>query len=145
MRQLVAGSRAPRRREQGRSWWHDPANDALEARLCGRLPSHSLFHISMCSPLNISTFLTVGQILQAPCDVMRRVKVCIFVNNSFLPTSPQFFDSDFNRNRKDSHKKGTSLYQGTAQQAGSSRVRFPMVSLEFFIYIILPAALWPWG
>jgi hypothetical protein len=24
-----------------------------------------------------------------------------------------------------------------------SGVRFPMVSLEFFIYIILPAALWP--
>jgi hypothetical protein len=30
-------------------------------------------------------------------------------------------------------------------QAGRSRVRFPMVSLEFFIDIILPATLWLWG
>ena len=32
----------------------------------------------------------------------------------------------------------------TALQAGRSRVRFPMVSLEFFIDTILLAALWPW-
>ena len=32
-----------------------------------------------------------------------------------------------------------------APQAGRSWVRFPMVSLEFFIDIILPAAIWPWG
>jgi len=35
--------------------------------------------------------------------------------------------------------------RGTALHAGRSWVRFPLVSLEFFIDIILPAALWPWG
>ena len=32
-----------------------------------------------------------------------------------------------------------------ALQAGRSPVPFLMMSLEFFIDIILPAALWPWG
>jgi len=34
---------------------------------------------------------------------------------------------------------------GTALQAGRSRVRFVILSLEFFIDVILPAALWPWS
>ena len=34
---------------------------------------------------------------------------------------------------------------GTELQVGRSWVRFPVVSLEFFIDIILLAALWPWG
>ena len=35
--------------------------------------------------------------------------------------------------------------ESTALEVGRSRVRFPMVSLEFFIDIILPAALWSRG
>jgi hypothetical protein len=34
---------------------------------------------------------------------------------------------------------------GPVLQAGRSQVRFPTVSLEFFIDIILPAALWHYG
>ena len=37
------------------------------------------------------------------------------------------------------------LLTRTLLQAGRSRVRFMMVSLEFLIDIIVPAALWPLG
>jgi len=37
------------------------------------------------------------------------------------------------------HAAGSAVVWGTALQVGRSRFRFPMVSLEFFIDIILPA------
>jgi len=37
------------------------------------------------------------------------------------------------------------FYEALRLQAGRSRVQFPMVSPEFLIDIILPAALWLWG
>jgi hypothetical protein len=40
--------------------------------------------------------------------------------------------------------KGPAADATDALQAGRSRVRFPMVPLEFFIDIIV-VALWPWG
>jgi len=41
--------------------------------------------------------------------------------------------------------RSVKIFFFTALQTGRSRVRFPMVSLEFFSDIILPVALRPWG
>ena len=45
----------------------------------------------------------------------------------------------------DGHAAGGAVGWGTVLQAERSRVRFPMVSSEFFIDIILQATLWSWG
>jgi hypothetical protein len=37
------------------------------------------------------------------------------------------------------------FFRGTALQSGRSQIQYPMVSLEFFIYINLRAALWPYS
>ena len=47
--------------------------------------------------------------------------------------------------KKECRRYGGAFVWSTATQAGMSLVRFSMLSLEFFIYIILPATLWPWG
>ena len=41
--------------------------------------------------------------------------------------------------------RGGAVGSGTAVKAGRSWFRLPIVSLEFFIDVILTAALWPWG
>ena len=46
---------------------------------------------------------------------------------------------------KRGHAAGGAVGRGTALQVGRLRVQLSTVSLEFFIDIILPAALWPWG
>jgi hypothetical protein len=40
--------------------------------------------------------------------------------------------------------RGGAICWGTALQVGRSRVWFPMVTLEFLIYLIHPTALWIW-
>jgi hypothetical protein len=42
-------------------------------------------------------------------------------------------------------ERGSVISWGTMLQAGRFRVRFPMRSLHFSIYLILSAALWLWG
>jgi hypothetical protein len=54
-------------------------------------------------------------------------------------------DIPFCLKRIDKNKMCMYSVERTALQTGRSRDRFPMVSMKFFIDIILPVALWPWG
>jgi hypothetical protein len=42
-------------------------------------------------------------------------------------------------------ERGSAVAWDTMLQAGGSRFRFPMRSLDFSIALIIPATLWPWG
>lgn len=44
----------------------------------------------------------------------------------------------------DNGERCSAVDWGTGLQAGKTRFRFPMGSLSVFIYLILPAPLWPW-
>jgi hypothetical protein len=83
--------------------------------------------IPFCSVIAISCSFNITLEVQIMCNDIR------FLSNCFKSST--------------SYKRHTRWRSGwgTALQIGSSRDRFPMVSLEFFIDIMLPTALRPWG
>jgi len=78
---------------------------------------------------------------------------CLFSCNENNPFHLMYLYNVLRKQREVSQSQTNTCYPillvllllGTALQAGRSRVRFPVVSLEFFIDLILPATLCPWG
>ena len=91
--------------------------------------------------------------LKAPYRFSLSIKECFYhcfkrgsvVRHSFVNLFRRLVKKDFKVLLLTGGIRGDAVGWDTALKAGRSRVRFPMVSLEFFIDIILPAALCPWG
>ena len=112
------------------SFLHTSFNSCLLCRL------FSLF-ISFSFIFCLNSFYT--------CYVSCRFPPPLFSLSFVILTLLSFFFLPFIRPFILWGSRGSTVGWGTALQVGRSLVRFPMVSLEFFIDIILPAALWLWG
>ena len=67
------------------------------------------------------------------------------IEDSHIPFPPHYLPKPFRKYSSQWRHAVAQLVKTTLLQAGRSRVRFPMVSLEVFIDIILPTELWQCG
>jgi hypothetical protein len=85
-------------------------------------------------------------------DSFRRfpsTSTCCYISIIFLstPQSTRFLRREWKKVGSNNKygPRDSAVGWGNALQVGRSWVRFPMVSMEFFIGIVVPPALWPWG
>jgi len=114
-----------------KSW--RPQKTIWRMRIALWIPKATKNTLRLCNINCLSTpTMVAGTLLIATLDVHCLSCLCI------VTWRKSIFLFEFDVNYRYSIRSITTL------QTGRSRVRFPMVSLEFFSDIILPVAPWPW-
>jgi hypothetical protein len=89
------------------------------------------------------TWVRSQAILHGICGGQIDSGTVFFPENSGILVHHQTANATYSSSITDAH--GGGVGRSTAIQDGRSRVPFPMVSLESFINLMLPASLWPCG
>jgi hypothetical protein len=124
----------PFSRGKGAMAWadHSPTS-STKAKMRVAMPVPPICLHGRCFIKHISAFAIYLYLTNINCKRLLKSQTWLLSTNcECVQKNPKFYEP-------------ISLDSSTALQTGRSWVRFPMVSLEFFIDIILPAALWPWG
>ena len=93
-------------------------------------------HISLSPEQHLTDSSAISYVLYALHNSYRKLNVLL--TQTLQPGKHYLLKTEY-------LVRGGAVGWGTARQAGSSRVRFPMGSMEFFSDFILSVALWPWG
>ena len=135
--QAASGKNQTRNYEDACLLWWEQNEVFVSPGYSAWFPSHSQGHVYRllcCRTVDMMMQMTYVQFKRKyPNPLNRHMFVTLYMCTFFSST------------KVTSGARGSAVGWGTALQVGRSRVRFLMVSLEFFIDIIFPAALWPWG
>ena len=97
-----------------------------------------------CLVFNMQTWFRLSSTVQCCCVSLLRLRIYSSTLGHLQTEYCPIFSLKILCNNNHS-TRGGAVGWDTALQAGRLHVRFPIASLEFFIDIILPAALGPWG
>jgi hypothetical protein len=109
-----------------------------------RIPPNNVWSVQSLIPITCCTNTSVSVADRPALKQNCMATLCSFPPST-TPKENWLYETGYNLHTVEDGGPRWHSGWGAVLQVGRSLFRFKMVSLEFFIDIILPIALWPWG